>query len=583
MTTYRTASARKIKPETVVLHPHEPVLVITYAIVALGAASATAEKQQKIVRLDPRRLASYDDCVFMADQLVDQSKYLVKSQQSEVEQLLHQLYQRHHKAVAANDQNSTPNPHANMANLDTYLEMLYDDKNNIEGTAKILELTRDVTNLEDLLLGDPTVPSALARILGDYDSRRHDVSLLYNILRIFLVASHFHEMQEAIVTEHRVGSLTMRALEGNLPGVGHACGGDGSNGEGHFAGKSRIAKTSKSRIFFVGLWLLLNLSTGNALLEEKMVKKQLIPRYLLPFLIDTESMAADTDLLILVLTFLKRLSVYEENVQQMAEGQLVPTLVKLIRVDVSMPKSSSTTGNGISGKRKTSQNDERVSGTALGILYNLAFDPSLRQVMVVHGLLPKLIGLLRCKQTWRAECLKLMYILSFDNETKLLLGGSDGNKSSNSNTGTMSSSSVMPLLKELIFHLPLPSLPGELAALTVNLTFESNNIEQLCAKAGLRRLMDRVIRYRDPLVLKIVRNISQWSLASQGALADPDNEYQLRNLWPSHIKPLLALWRVPRYLLLLCHRSSRACRGSRLRCCNHHRPWYWRLWVRLPI
>eukprot|EP00624_Nannochloropsis_granulata_P007183 evm.model.NODE_6661_length_6252_cov_34.915867.2 len=549
MKTYPTSPARKIKPEAVVLHPHEPALVINYSIVALGTAAATTEQQQKFVRIDPHRLASYDDCVCMAGQLVDQSKYLIKSQRSEVEQLLHQLYQRHHEAVAAADQSSsssssTPTPHANMANLDTYLEMLYDDTHKVEGTAKILELTRDVKNLEALLLGDPTVPSALARILGDCGSRCRGVSLLYNILRIFLVASHFHEMHEAIVTEHRVGSLTMRALEGKLPDVlqSELAGGDDvGNGDGHFTQKGRTANTSHSRLFFVGLWLLLNLASGNALVEEKMVKKRLIPRFLLPFLADDENETTDPDLHILVLTFLKRLSVYKENVQQMAEGQLVPTLVKLIRVEISMPKSSSTTSNGNSRRRKSSLEDEGIIGAALGILYNLAFDPSLRQAMVVHGILPKLVGLLRCKQTWRAGCLKLLYILSFDNETKLLLGGSDGYDSSNSNAGAMPSSSVMPLLKELIFHLPHPSLTGELAALAVNLTFEASNVEQLCAKAGLRRLMDRVIRYRDPLVLKIVRNVSQWSLASQGALTDPDNEYHLRNLWPSHIKPLLAL------------------------------------------
>jgi len=544
--------ARKIKPGELVLHPHEPVLVINYAIVGPGTAAATAEQQQKMVRLDPRRLASYDDCVCVAGQLVAQSKYLLLSQQSEVEQLLHQLYQRHHEGLAsaadawggAADQtnsSSTHTPHATMVDLDSYLEMLYDDSHKVEGTARILELTRDVKNLEALLLDDPTVPSALARVLGDHDSRHRDVSLLYNILRIFLVASHFHEMQEAIVMEHRVGSLTMRALEGELPEVTQgelATGGDGRNGQRLLTEGGRNVSSSRSRLLFAGLWLLLNLATGNALVEEKMIKKQLIPRYLLPLLADNENTATDTDLCLLVLTFIKRLSVYEENVQQMAEGQLVPTLLKLVHVEVSMLRSSSSSSN---ARIKHSPNDERVTEAALGVLYNLAFDPSLRLTMVIHGLLPTLVALLRGKPAWRAQCLKLLYILSYDDETKRLLGGGSSGSSGDDNGEATSSLSVMPLLKELIFHLPLPSLTEELAALAVNLTLEASNVEQLCAKAGLRRLMDRVIRYRDPLVLKIVRNVSQWSLATQAALVDPENEYQLRNLWPSHIKPLLAL------------------------------------------
>jgi len=547
-----TSPARKIKSGALVLHPHEPVLVINYAIVAPGPWAATTEQQQKLVRLDPHRLASYDDCVCVASQLVLQSKYLVKSQQSEVEQLLHQLYQRHHEALASaaaaawgsdaeRKRSSSTDPlQATMADLDNYLELLYEDIHKVEGTAKILELTRDVKNLEALLLDDPTVPSALARVLGDHDSRHRDVSLLYNILRIFLVASHFYEMQEAIVTEHRVGSLTMRVLEGELPEVTQgelAERSDGGNGQRLLAEGEQNMKGLHSRLLLVGLWLLLNLATGNALVEEKMIKKQLIPRYLLPLLAYDNTKATDIDLCLLVLTFLKRLSVYEENVQQMAEGQLVPTLVKLVRSSCSSSSSSSSSNNG-NPRTKHSPNDGRVTETALGILYNLVFDPSLRQAMVMHGLLPKLVALLKSKPAWRAQCLKLLYMLSCDDETKRLLGGSG---SINDEKGEAASSSVMPLLKEVIFHLPLPSLTDELAALAVNLTLEASNVEQLCAKAGLRRLMDRVIRHRDPLVLKIVRNVSQWSLATQAALADPENEYHLRNLWPSHIKPLLTL------------------------------------------
>lgn len=480
---------RLFKPGSLLLHPQEPLLVVNYAVLQEGN-DAPGPPKQKQLRIDLARLGSYDDCVRLAAELVAQSKVVVKLQQSEVEQLLHQLYQRHAAAAAddaalwagharhplSDDQGSEP---ARMDELDSYLEMLYDDALKVQGTAKLLALTRDVGNLEALLLQDPTVPSALARVLGEHVTQPRDPALLFNLLRLFLVVSHFYEMQEGVLAKHRAGSLTMRTLERELPAEGGV--------------------VMQPRLLVVGVWLLLNLATGNALVEEKIVKRQLIPRYLLP-LAAAAHKTGSTDLLLLVLTFLKRLSVYEENVQDMATGHLVPLLVTLL------PGSH-----------------DRVTERTLGVLYNLAFDPGLRREMRQEGLLPKLTALVTAKPALRTRLLKVLYLLLQDH--------GDPNDHA----------TVIITLKELIFYCPRPTLAEEVAAVAIKATWVPDNVAQLCEKAGLRRLMDRVIKHRDPWVLKVVRNVSQWSLTTQAALADPENEYHLRNLWPSHIKPLLAL------------------------------------------
>jgi hypothetical protein len=187
----------------------------------------------------------------------------------------------------------------------------------------------------------------------------------------------------------------------------------------------------------------------------------------------------------------------------------------------------------------------RVTETALGLIYNLAFDQALRREMIKQGLLPKLVALVKTKQqqptgtTHRSLVVKILYQLSYDDTAKQVFGGGGSDRSSSS------SSSAIPLLKDLMFHFPRPTLTTELAALAVNMTWEGQNVEQFCEKAGLRRLVDRVIKHQDSLVFKIIRNVSQWSLATQTAhlltAADPEQDYPLRNLWPSHIKPLLAL------------------------------------------
>lgn len=84
-----------------------------------------------------------------------------------------------------------------------YLEPLYDheegldaDAAKVQGTSRILELTRDVGNLE-ALAQDPALLGALARVLAD-DAPRSACSpaLLYNVLRLLLVFSNFYEASE---------------------------------------------------------------------------------------------------------------------------------------------------------------------------------------------------------------------------------------------------------------------------------------------------------------------------------------------------------------------------------------------------
>ena len=53
---------------------------------------------------------------------------------------------------------------------------------------------------------------------------------------------------------------------------------------------------------------------------------------------------------------------------------------------------------------------------------------------------------------------------------------------------------------------------------------------------GLSYLMDRLGTTRDPLLLKIIRNISHWTFNLQQELDMPDLQYKYRGLWGPHIK-----------------------------------------------
>lgn len=52
-------------------------------------------------------------------------------------------------------------------------------------------------------------------------------------------------------------------------------------------------------------------------------------------------------------------------------------------------------------------------------------------------------------------------------------------------------------------------VPLELMALAVNLAANKRNAQLICEGAGLKLLMKRALKYRDPLLMKMIRNIAQ--------------------------------------------------------------------------
>ena len=118
--------------------------------------------------------------------------------------------------------------------------------------------------------------------------------------------------------------------------------------------------------------------------------------------------------------------------------------------------------------------------------------------MIKGGYVPKLINLLKTP-AYRAKTLKLLYHLSVDDRCKSMFTYTDG----------------IPILIGMVINFPQDFLAKELAALMVNLSHNSRNTELMIANKGLNLLMDRFADKRDPLLLKIIRNISQWTFNQQ--------------------------------------------------------------------
>jgi hypothetical protein len=247
----------------------------------------------------------------------------------------------------------------------------------------------------------------------------------------------------------------------------------------------------QDKALFVGFYILLNLAEDTTM-ERKMVKLGLVT-HLMEML--TRKSA---DLLILCVTFLKKLSLYAINKNTMKEANI------LTKLSAFMPCSS-----------------QALVTAALRLEFNLSFDPEIRLKMIEAGHLPKTLTLLKTG-AFRARALKVLYHFSVDNRCKSMIAYTDG----------------IQLLMGLLINFPQPMLTRDLAGLAINLSWNPKNAELMVANHGLNHLMDRMENARDPLLMKIIRNISSWSFNMQQELENPEAQYTYRGLWAPHIKIL---------------------------------------------
>jgi hypothetical protein len=258
--------------------------------------------------------------------------------------------------------------------------------------------------------------------------------------------------------------------------------------------KTKKIHRKQEKVFFVGLYILMNLAE-DITVERKMVKKGLMD--LLIQSLDRSS----SDLLVLAVTFLKKVCIFEENKNALKSRGVIAKLCKFL------PCSS-----------------QPLMHASLRLLFNLSFDAEIREQAVQIGMIPKLISLLKTP-AFRARALRLLYHMSIEDRCKSMFTYTDG----------------LPLIMGMIINFPQDSLPKELAGLSVNISLNPRNAEVMVGNRGLNHLMDRMMTTKDSLLMKIIRNISLWSFNSQQSLENADLQYKYRGLWSPHIKNLCRL------------------------------------------
>ncbi|XP_009318988.1 PREDICTED: kinesin-associated protein 3 [Pygoscelis adeliae] len=463
----------KVKGGNIDVHPSEKALIVHYEVEAtilgeLGDPMLGERKEcQKIIRL--KSLNANTDIASLARKVVEECKLIHPSKLAEVEQLLYYLQNRRDASLSRcekkKEKSSKPKDPppfegmeidevANINDMDEYIELLYEDiPDKVRGSALILQLARNPDNLEELLINE-TALGALARVLRE--DWKQSVELATNIIYIFFCFSSFSQFH-GIITHYKIGALCMNIIDHEL--------------KRHELWQEELAKKKKAvdedpenqtlkkdyektykkyqglvvkqeQLLRVALYLLLNLAEDTRT-ELKMRNKNIV--HMLVKALDRDNF----ELLILVVSFLKKLSIFMENKNDMVEMDIVEKLVKM-------------------------------------------FDTGLRNKMVQVGLLPKLTALL-ANENYKQVAMCILYHISMDDRFKSMFAYTD----------------CIPQLMKMLFECPDERVDLELISFCINLAANKRNVQLICEGNGLKMLMKRALKFKDPLLMKMIRNISQ--------------------------------------------------------------------------
>lgn len=548
-------SKRRIQPGLIEGDKDECAIVVHYT--SSDGVSDDLTQHTKRLRLNPRMML-FSDPVKSADDVMRQCKYVAESKRQFVEMLianLQEYYAKNPEALtraqaaqeAARQRRRRKEGQADMDAIDEYVEMLYegDDDNGVvlEATERILSLALNFDNLETLVQHQ-TLMGALSRVFGEEYKR--SVDLTYNIGRVFLVFSNYGEMHP-ILSNFRVGVACVDIVEFQVKRSQHREEVEGRmandiaeakiNGKetgvvedlekarSREASRNRNMQRKQDKVLFVCLQILANLAAASPNVEYRMVRKNLIEHMSHLF-----SHSTSVDLLILTALFMKKLSVMEENKERMGSS----SSEFLHRICRFLP----------GGSPQQQKTPELLVVAILQLLFHLSFDAGLRETMVKTSIIPKLVASLKDNFKYRELALRILYHVSVEDRCKSMFAYTD----------------AIPIVMQLIVKFPATKrITRELAALAVNLSLNRRNAEIMATQnKGLQHLINRVEHTQDPLLMKVVRNISLWTFQLQEEMrvvapssspageeeeeeSDAFFDYPQRGLWARHVPQLLQI------------------------------------------
>jgi len=501
-----SAPKRKTKFAGIEADPDQFALIVnynteTYYVDDLGnkiPGQSEIQPGQKVVKL--KRGMQREEVPQMAHAAVENCKYIPSNKIGEVERLVAALveheqatqHQQNHGAPRHHQQDAPPQqrqeerppkrkdpllPPADIRKVEDYADQLYEDRMELKvlGAKCILRVCTEPPNLE--IIGDhETLLGVLSRELREQSKKSFELAVA--IVCTFLCFSHFSQFHVRLM-QHQAGDCTLRVVEYEsqraqvrkedmerramrLKELGDKATVDDKKLLVKDEKKYRIQLNRQNKLLHVCLMTLLNLAEEIAI-EKKMVNRKMPT--LLAAMLDRQH----EELVLVVLQFLKKLTVFEENKDAVNTPQTLSLLAGLCE-----------------------HHNVRIALLAMRVLHNLSFDEKVRAALVESNITSLLVNQLR-NPPFRHIVLQLLYHFSMDDRCKSLLAyHRDG----------------MIMLLQLVVHFPEPRVGKDLVALVVNLSTHPRAAEAMIASGLFPQIMLRTLKTRDPLLCKVLRHVT---------------------------------------------------------------------------
>lgn len=288
--------------------------------------------------------------------------------------------------------------------IDQYLDLLYENdekkRQKIQGLASILHLCKHMENLPKIVQNNALM-SALSRIMDEEKNKSIELAFLGS--KIFFVISNFREFH-FILSHHKIGFFAMEIISLVIRRNSHQSLGknkqykqynesiENASFEIHLPNETEWIRPKKHDHLVICCVRLLRNLAEDADIEAKMVKKSIIK------LLTSCLMHKSVDSLLTVLRFLKKLTIFQANAEEMIESN-AKTLEKIVWILYSV-------------------SDRTILRVGLEILFNLSFLSRCRcKLMHQKGFLNFLSVQLK-HSSLRRITLQLLYHMSIEIDSR---------------------------------------------------------------------------------------------------------------------------------------------------------------------
>lgn len=341
-------------------------------------------------------------------------------------------------------------------NFDSWIESLYEDKieEKCKGARSILMMCQKPIMMNAMLKHESFL-GVVSRTLRDEGKKSLELTIY--LLGTMYAFSNYHEFQGCLI-ENKIGNTCLKLLDYQIRRAELLKQDSAKKAENNSTKQALISKQDESldqkkqqsiarkqdKVFLLSVQILLNLS-HDYLIQKKMVKLKLVS-YLVK-LLDRNNIF----LIIASLSFLKNLSLINENKDEMKVCNIVLKLKRFLQI-----------------------NHPYTRTITLKLIYNLAFDKEFRAQLDKNGYLNIFVELLK-QSPFRGLTIKILYLLSQDEKIR----------------STFSYTDAIPIIYQLLINFPEKIVAKELVSLAINLMCNPRNAGQISSKEQMDALIKR--------------------------------------------------------------------------------------------